>query len=213
MNESGTITQVPVAPPFRGLARPIVASALFFMIVTGIAYPLATTGVAQALFGTQAQGSLVTKDGQVVGSRLIGQNFTQAQYFHGRPSMTGDAPYNAASSGASNQGVLSRKLGDAVGERTRAYRAENGLAPDARVPVDAVTASASGLDPHISLANARLQAARVAKARGLTEAQVLAFVAQHTSGRQFGVLGERRVHVLDLNLALDAAAAALPAAR
>lgn len=213
MNESGTITRAPVGAAFRGIGRPVLASAVFFMIVTGIAYPLATTGVAQALFGTQAQGSLVIRDGKVVGSRLIGQNFTQARYFHGRPSMTGDQPYNAASSGASNQGVLSRKLHDAVAERSRAYRAENGLAADARVPVDAVTASASGLDPHISVANARLQAARVAKARGLAEAQVLALVEQHTSGRQLRIFGERRVHVLDLNLALDAAATARPAAQ
>ena len=213
MNESGAITPAPVVATFRGIGRPVVVSALFFMIVTGIAYPLATTGVAQALFGAQARGSLVTQDGQVVGSRLIGQNFTQPQYFHGRPSMTGDQPYNAASSGASNQGVLSRKLGDAVAERTRAYRAQNELAAHVRVPIDAVTASASGLDPHIALANARLQAARVAKARGLAEARVLALVEQHTSGRQLRIFGERRVHVLDLNLALDAAATARPAAR
>lgn len=193
-------------PCATGLARPVLGSALFFMLLTGIAYPLATTGVAQLVFPEQAQGSLIARDGQTVGSRLIGQQFSQPQYFHGRPSATADQPYNAAASGASNQGVLSRKLQQAVAERAQAYRQANALAADAPVPVDAVTASGSGLDPHISPANARLQAARVAGARGLGAQEVLRLVERHTDGRQLGLLGEPRVKVLELNLALDQAA-------
>lgn len=162
---------------FRGLFRPVVSSAVFFMIVAGVVYPLLTAGVAQVLFPTQAQGSLIMENGQPVGSRLIGQYFKQPRYFHGRPSATVGAdpahpsgtigtPYDAAASGASNQGVLSKALLQAVAGRARAYRQENGLRPNAEVPVDAVTASGSGLDPGISLANARLQAPRVAGARG-----------------------------------------------
>jgi K+-transporting ATPase ATPase C chain len=206
----------------RGMTRPVLVSAAFFMIVTGILYPLATTGVAQALFSNQAQGSLVEKDGQAVGSRVIGQYFTQPQYFHGRPSVTSGAdpndpsqsiaqPYNAAASAGSNQGAISQKLLDAVAERTIAYRQENSLAPAAQVPVDAVTASSSGLDPHISVANAQLQAPRVATARALPVQMVLALVAEHTAQRQLGVLGDPRVNVLELNLALDAATVARPA--
>jgi K+-transporting ATPase ATPase C chain len=213
-------TQKAIAPStsaLHGIARPVVVSSLFFMVVTGIAYPLLTTGAAQLLFHDQAQGSLVERNGQAVGSKLIGQYFTRPEYFHGRPSATSgadpndpsktvDQPYNAGASAASNQGVLSKKLLDAVTERTRAYREENGLAPDAPVPVDAVTASGSGLDPDISVANARLQAPRVAKARGLSPQEVLSLVDQHTTSRQLGVLGDPRVNVLELNLALDAAA-------
>lgn len=209
---------------FRGIARPALVSALFFMVVTGLAYPLVTTGVAQLLFPDQARGSLIERDGGAVGSRLIGQHFTQPRYFHGRPSVTSgpdpndpsrtiDQPYNAAASAASNQGVLSKKLQDAVEQRARAYRETNGLPPEAAVPVDAVTASASGLDPHISLANARLQAPRVAKARNLSDKSVLSLVERNAASRQFGVLGEPRVNVLELNLALDEADKARPAAR
>lgn len=207
-----------------GLARPVLVSAVFFMVVTGIAYPLVTTGAAQLLFPDQARGGLVERDGRAVGSRLIGQHFTQAGHFHGRPSMTSgvdpndpsktiDQPYNAAASAASNQGVLSRKLLAAVEARARDYRERNGLAVDVRVPVDAVTASASGLDPHISLANARLQAPRVAKARNLPDQDVLALVERNAAGRQFGILGEPRVNVLELNLALDEAARTRPASQ
>ena len=207
-----------------GVLRPVVVSAIFFMIVAGIAYPLVTTLVAQILFPRQAQGSLIERGGAEIGSRLIGQSFTQARYFHGRPSVTTapdptdpaktvDRPYNGASSGASNQGPLSRAWMATVAARVQAYRKENGLAPGAVVPVDAVTASASGLDPDISLANARLQAARVARARGLSVETVLSVIDRHLSGRQFGLLGEARVNVLELNLALDGAAGAQPSAR
>jgi K+-transporting ATPase ATPase C chain len=158
-----------------------------------------------------------------VGSAVIGQNFTAPHYFHPRPSATVapdpadssktiDQPYNAALSGASNQGPTSRKLIDAVRERAQAYRQENGLAANAPIPVDAVTASGSGLDPDISIANARLQAARVASARNLMTQQVLALVDQQVTDRQFGVLGEPRVNVLRLNMALDALKAKAAAA-
>ncbi len=204
---------------FRGLARPVLTSAVFFMLVTGVAYPFATTGVARIIFPDQAQGSLIVKDGQAVGSSHIGQYFTRPEYFHGRPSMTSgvdpsdpsktvDQPYNAALSAASNQGSISKKLLDDIAERASAYREENEMAVDAAVPVDAVTASASGLDPHISVANASLQAPRVARIRGVTTENVLQLLEQNTSGRQLGVLGDSRVNVLKLNLALDAAAPA-----
>lgn len=209
---------------FKSLARPVIVSAVFFMLLAGVAYPLATTGVGVALFPDQAQGSLVVKDGKVAGSRLIGQHFTGPEYFHGRPSATMGAapddpsraaaqPYNAAAGAASNQGVLSRQLRDAVAERTLAYRKMNGLAADALVPVDAVTASASGLDPHISVANAQLQAPRVARARGVPVEQVRLLMDRYTSPRHLGVLGDPRVHVLELNLALDLAVPARPEAR
>ena len=221
MTEIQTQVSPAVTSAFSGVTRPVLVSAVLFMIVTGLVYPLATTGVAQLLFSDQAQGSLITRNGQAVGSRVIGQLFTQPQYFHGRPSATSgtdpndpansiDQPYNAANSGASNQGPLSKKLLDAVAERTKAYREENGLAADAKVPVDAVTASASGLDPHISLANARLQVPRVAKARNVPEKDVLSVLEQNTAQRQLGVLGEPRVNVLELNLALDEAFKARP---
>ncbi|CAM5182642.1 Potassium-transporting ATPase KdpC subunit OS=Castellaniella defragrans OX=75697 GN=kdpC PE=3 SV=1 [Castellaniella defragrans] len=211
-----------VGPVFRGLLRPAATSAVFFMIVAGLAYPLLTTGLAQALFPDQARGSLIMREGRPVGSRLIGQDFKRAQYFQGRPSATQaadpahpsetvEAPYNAAASGGGNQGALSKKLLQAVEGRVHAYRKENGLAQSAEVPVDAATASGSGLDPDISPANARLQASRVARARGWPEQKVLALVARNTVGRQFGFLGDPRVNVLELNLALDAAAAAEPA--
>ena len=203
-------------PPFKGIVRPVLVSAAFFMVLTGLAYPLATVGVAGLLFPDQAQGSLITRDGKTVGSRQIGQYFTRPEYFHGRPSMTSgadpadpsktvDQPYNAGASAASNQGSISKKLLTAVEERAQAYRAENGLAANTPVPVDAVTASASGLDPHISLANARLQAPRVARERALALAAVTDLIARNTDGRQLGLLGDPRVNVLELNLALDAA--------
>lgn len=197
-----------------GLARPVVASAVLFMLVTGIGYPLATTGAAQLLFRDKSQGSLVERHGQIVGSAVIGQNFTKPEYFHPRPSATTgadpedssksvDQPYNAALSAASNQGPTSKKLFDQVKARVRAYREENGLAADAAVPVDAVTASGSGLDPDISVANALTQAKRIATARGLPAQEVLTLIERQTTQRQFGVLGEPRVNVLALNLALD----------
>lgn len=199
----------------QGLLRPVLVSALLFMLVTGVGYPLLATGAAKLLFPQQAEGSLVMRDGQPVGSAVVGQNFVKPEYFHPRPSATQgpdpqDAsksvatPYNAGMSGASNWGPTNKKLVDAVAERVSAYRADNALAANALVPVDAVTASASGLDPDISVANARLQTARVARVRGLPLAGVEQLVADNTRGRVLGLLGEERINVLQLNLALDA---------
>ncbi|MCU1749974.1 potassium-transporting ATPase subunit KdpC [Pseudomonas sp. 6D_7.1_Bac1] len=200
---------------FKGLLRPVLVSAVFFMLLTGLAYPMFTTLVANLLFPFQAQGSLVERDGLVVGSTVIGQDFTRPEYFHGRPSMTlgidpqdpsksVPQPYNAGSSGASNLGATSQKLIDQVAARVLDYHQQNGLAADTQVPVDAVTASASGLDPHISVANALIQVTRVARLRQLPEADLLQLVNSHTAERTFGLLGEPRVNVLQLNLALDA---------
>ncbi|HZI85152.1 MAG TPA: potassium-transporting ATPase subunit KdpC [Casimicrobiaceae bacterium] len=171
-------------------------------VLTGIAYPLVITGVAQVAFPHAANGSLIVVDGKIVGSELIGQPFDDPKYFWSRPSATSPQPYNGASSGASNQGVLNPVLADAVKDRIRALRDAD---PDnkASVPVDLVTASGSGLDPHISVAAAEYQAARVAKARGLSAENVKGLVEANTEGRTFGVLGEPRVNVLRLNLALD----------
>ena len=191
-----------------------VRAAVVVMLVTGIAYPLITTGVAQAMFAHAANGSLIEHNGRIVGSALIGQQFDGAAYFHSRPSATMGPdpnneeasiaqPYNAASSGASNQGATSESLEQTVVERVAKYRTINGLAADVRVPVDAVTASASGLDPHISVANAALQLPRVAKERGLTPKQVQTLLHQATEQRTLFLLGEPRVNVLQLNLALD----------
>jgi len=177
---------------------------LAFTVLTGLGYPLAVTAVAQVAFPKRADGSLLTRDGQVVGSRLVGQAFTAQRYFHPRPSAAGEG-YDAMASSASNLGPTNEELITAVRRRTAEYRAENGLAVDARVPIDAVTASGSGLDPHISTANARVQAARVARARGLALEEVLTLVGEHTDGRSLGFLGEPGVNVLELNLALDGA--------
>lgn len=182
--------------------RSAVLAVALLGIVTGGMYPLASWGLAQALFPGRANGSLVRRDGRVVGSSLIGQTFRSPAYFHPRPSAAGEG-YDAERSGGSNLGPLSQVLADAVRARVAAYRAENGLAADAAVPADAVTASGSGLDPHISPENARIQAPRVARARGLSEAEVLRRVEASTEGRTLGVLGEPRVNVLLLNLSLD----------
>lgn len=171
-------------------------------LLTGIAYPLLVTGIAHVAFAGRADGSLVERDGRVAGSRLLGQPFQDARHFHPRPSAAGDG-YDALASGASNLGPSSPDLAKEVRGRVAAYRAENGLAVATPVPVDAVTASGSGLDPAISPANARLQAPRVARARGLPLADVLDLVERHTSGRALGFLGEPAVNVLELNLALD----------
>lgn len=177
-----------------------------FTVLVGIAYPLFVTGVAQAVFSDQAAGSLVTVDGEAVGSSLLGQVFTGDEYFESRPSAAGDG-YDGTSSAPSNLGPSNPDLLATVEERAVAYRERNGLAADVEVPVDAVTASASGLDPHISVANAQLQAERVAAARDLPVEDVLALVDEHTAGRTLGFLGEEGVNVLELNLALDRATA------
>jgi potassium-transporting ATPase KdpC subunit len=188
--------------------RPAFTLLLLFTLITGVAYPLAITGFTQAVLPAQANGSLVVKDGKVIGSSLIGQSFTSERYFHGRPSATStadpasasktiDAPYNAASSSGSNLGPSSKALKDAVTERAAAV----GTGP---APADLVTASASGLDPHISPEAAIVQIARIAKARSIAEPALRILVDRLIEGRDFAVLGERRINVLALNLALDA---------
>ena len=176
---------------------------LVMTVITGVLYPLAATGLARLVFPRQADGSLIVKDGKPVGSALIGQSFTDAKYFWGRPSATSPNAYNASASSGSNLGPTNPALAEAVKQRIAALRAAD-PGNTAPVPVDLVTASGSGLDPQISPAAAQYQLARVAKARGLSTAQVQALVDECTSGRQFGVLGEPRVNVLQLNLALDA---------
>jgi K+-transporting ATPase ATPase C chain len=177
---------------------PAFAAFALLTVLTGLLYPLAVTAVAQVAFGSAADGSLVDRDGRVVGSRLIGQAFAGPRYFHSRPSAAGDG-YDAMASSASNLGPTNEDLLAAVRTRRAAYLAEN----RAVAPVDAVTSSGSGLDPHISPRNARAQATRVAAARGLSEADVLALIDDHTDGRSLGFLGEPGVNVLELNLALD----------
>ena len=181
---------------------PALAMVALFTVVTGLAYPLVVTGIAQVSFPRKADGSLVERDGLLVGSRLIGQAFTGPGYFHPRPSAAGEG-YDAAESGASNQGPTNRAFLRRVRARLADYRAENGVTAGVAMPVDAVTASASGLDPHISVANARFQAERVAQARGLSRQDLYDLIDEHTDGRALGFLGERGVNVLELNLALD----------
>lgn len=177
---------------------------IVFTILAGALYPLLVTGIAQVAFPIQANGSSITRDGVVVGSSLVGQAFTSPRYFHPRPSAI---DYKASASGASQLGPTNPDLLAAVEARAIAYRGENGLAPDALVPVDAVTASGSGLDPLISVANANLQAPRVARARSLDVAEVLVLIRKDTVPRALGFLGEPGVNVLRLNLALDEASA------
>ena len=188
---------------FAEIRGAVMATAMLALVCCGL-YPLAVYGLAQVFFHDKANGSLVVDDSGVVrGSRLLGQQFTAAKYFHPRPSAAGNG-YDAASSGGSNLGPTSKKLADSIAQNVADYRTQNGLATNAPVPADAVTASGSGLDPHISLRNAELQAPRVAKARGLTEQQVHALIREHTDEPSLGFLGEPGVNVLALNLALDA---------
>ena len=207
-----------------------VRAVIVFTVLLGLAYPLAVTLLGQAAFGDRADGSVVRRDGQVVGSELLGQTFASPEYVHGRPSAAGGGAsgseievlddageptaettlasagdISTAASGPSNLGPTNEEFLAVVQARIDAYRDENGLDDGTRVPVDAVTASASGVDPQISVANARLQAPRVATERGLATDEVLALVDEHTTGRTLGFLGEEGVNVLDLNLALDAA--------
>ncbi|MVT67402.1 K(+)-transporting ATPase subunit C [Bradyrhizobium pachyrhizi] len=193
--------------------RPAVLVLVLLTAITGLAYPLAITGIAGVIFPRQAQGSLIEQDGKVIGSALIGQEFKEDKYFHGRPSATVapdpndssktvPAPYNAANSGGSNLGPTSKALNDRVKEDVEKLKAEN---PSASVPVDLVTTSGSGLDPDISPDAALFQVPRVAKARSMSEDAVRELVTQNTQGRFAGVIGEPRVNVLALNLALDAA--------
>jgi K+-transporting ATPase ATPase C chain len=191
--------------------RPAIVLIVLMTVLTGLAYPLAITSLAQVLFPRQAAGSLIEKDGKVIGSELIGQNFTDVKYFHGRPSATTDtdpndatktvpAPYNAGNSGGSNAGPTSKALIERVQGDVETLKKEN----TAPIPVDLVTTSASGLDPHITPAAAEFQVPRVAKARSMPAEQLRTLVAQHTEGRFLGIIGEPRVNVLQLNLALDA---------
>ncbi|MEQ1699545.1 MAG: K(+)-transporting ATPase subunit C [Ilumatobacteraceae bacterium] len=186
--------------------RPALLAMVVFTVLFGVVYPLLSTAIGQAAFSDEADGSLIRRDGVVVGSELIGQTFVAPEYFHSRPSAAG-AGYDGAASSGSNLGPLNPDLLAAVADRVAVYREENGLSDDVAVPVDAVTASGSGLDPHISVANARLQAPRVAAERGLSVDEVLALIDEHTDGRSLGVLGEPGVNVVLLNLALDDLAA------
>jgi len=183
--------------------RPAIVLLLLLAALTGVVYPLLVTGVAQWIFPHQANGSLVVREGQIVGSELIGQPFDAPGYFWGRPSATDPFPYNAAASAGSNLGPSNPLLVEVVRARVAALRAAE-PGDTRRIPADLVTASASGLDPHISLAAALYQAPRVARERGMTEEDVEALIRRCTAGRQLGVLGEPRVNVLELNLALDA---------
>ena len=194
----------PVEPSDKApVLRPALVLFAVLTLVTGLLYPLFVTGVAQAVLPEQANGSLIVRGGKTVGSSLIGQTFTQPGYFWSRPSATGPEAYNTSASGGSNLGPSNPVLAEAVKARVAALRAAD-PGNSATVPVDLVTASASGLDPHISLAAARYQAARVARARDLTPEQVNGLVDAHTEGVWFGFLGEPRVNVLALNLALGA---------
>ena len=187
---------------FNSLLRPALVLFVVLSAVTGILYPLAVTGAAKAMFPQQAAGSLIERDGKLVGSTLIGQNFSSPTYFWGRPSATGPMANNAGGSSGSNQGPLNPALTDAVKSRIAALRAADPGNTQA-VPADLVSASASGLDPHISMAAARYQSPRIARERKLPLADVQRLIDAHTEGRDLVVLGEPRVHVLNLNLALD----------
>jgi K+-transporting ATPase ATPase C chain len=187
---------------FSEIRSAVMATLVIAIVCCGL-YPLVVFGISQALFYQKANGSLILdKDGTVRGSRLLAQGFTADKYFHPRPSAAGNG-YDAVNSGGSNLGPTSQKLNDAIKDRIDAYRKENGLSENESVPADAVTSSGSGLDPHISARNAEVQAARVAKARSLSEEQVRDLIQQHTESRDLGFLGDPRVNVLTLNLAID----------
>ena len=187
---------------FSEIRGAVLATLIIAIVCCGL-YPLVIFGISQALFRDKANGSLILdKNGTVRGSKLLGQAFTGEKYFHPRPSAAGNG-YDAANSSGSNLGPTSQKLNDAIKDRIATYRKENRLTDTDPVPADAVTASGSGLDPHISLRNAEMQTPRVAKARGLSEDKVRALVQQNTDGRDLGVLGDPGVNVLELNLALD----------
>jgi K+-transporting ATPase ATPase C chain len=183
------------------LIRPALVTTLFFTLLLGVAYPLAVTGLGQLAFPAQAAGSLVRANGQIAGSSLIAQGFSTPQYFHPRPSAAGANGYDASASSGSNLGPLNADLASRVGKDAASLRAENASAV---VPADAVTTSGSGLDPDVSPANAAFQAPRIAKARGISTAQIAEMIAAKTQGRWLGVFGQPRVNVLALNLALDA---------
>ncbi|MEF8715389.1 MAG: potassium-transporting ATPase subunit KdpC [Accumulibacter sp.] len=187
----------------KNLLRPAISLFVLLSIVTGVFYPLLVTGVARVAFPAAASGSLIVREGKPIGSELIGQNFTEPKYFWGRPSATAPQPYNAAASSGSNLGPLNPALAAAVKARIDALRAADPGNPRP-VPIDLVTASASGLDPHISPAAADYQVERVARSRQLDPQAVRQLISQHSEGLDLGVLGEPRVHVLRLNLALDA---------
>ena len=185
----------------REIRISLVATLFLAILLCGL-YPALVWVIAQAIFPNEANGSIIVKNGRIVGSSLLAQGFTGAKYFHPRPSAAGTG-YDAANSGGSNLGPLSKKLMEDTAERMRGYRAENNLLPEANVPADAVTSSGSGLDPHISLENTLLQTTRVARARGVSEETVRSKIAAHTEGRTLGIFGEPRVNVLLLNLDLD----------
>ena len=190
---------------FSEVRRAVFVTLIFAAVCCGL-YPLVVFGIAQVFFHDKANGSLlVDANGTVRGSRLLAQGFTSEKYFHPRPSVAGNG-YDATSSAGSNLGPTSQKLNDAINERIRAYRQENGLQESDPIPADAVSASASGLDPHISIQNAQLQVPRVAKARHLTQQQVRELMKKHTEGPDLGILGDPRVNVLTLNFALDSLA-------
>ena len=187
---------------FSEIRGAVLATLVIAVVCCGL-YPLIVFGISQALFHDKANGSLIMdKDGTVRGSKLLGQSFTADKYFHPRPSAAGNG-YDAANSGGSNLGPTSQKLNDAIKDRIAAYRKENGLSENEAVPADAVTASGSGLDPHITLRNAELQIPRVAKARGLSEDKLRELIQQNSDDRNLGILGDPGVNVLPLNLALD----------
>ena len=184
--------------------RPSIVMVLALSLILGLGYPLAVTGIAQVVFPGNADGSLITdSSGNTIGSRLIAQNFTDPKYFWPRPSAAGADGYDGTASSGSNLGPTSQKLRDAVTERASGLREANSLSDDADVPAEAVTASASGLDPNISPDNAYFQAQRVAEARGVSLDAMLEFIDDHTEGRTLGLLGQERVNVLELNMALD----------